>query len=34
VLALIVAGIAAYPVNRHLVARGKGHAVMHAHHHD
>jgi hypothetical protein len=26
---LVVAGIAALPVNRHLIARGKGHAVMH-----
>jgi hypothetical protein len=26
---LVVAGIAAFPVNRHLIARGKGHAVMH-----
>lgn len=32
-LALTVAGGAAYPVNRHLIARGKGHAVVHAHHH-
>ena len=30
--ALLVAGIAAYPVNRYLIARGKGHAVVHAHH--
>ena len=30
--ALIVAGVAAYPVNRWLMARGKGHAVAHAHH--
>jgi len=29
---LAVAGIAAYPVNRWLIARGKGHAVSHAHH--
>jgi hypothetical protein len=26
---LVVAGIAAFPVNRYLIARGKGHAVMH-----
>jgi hypothetical protein len=32
-LALVVAGAAAYPVNRRLIARGKGHAVIHAHHH-
>ena len=31
--ALAVAGAAAYPVNRWLIARGRGHAVVHAHHH-
>jgi uncharacterized protein DUF4396 len=31
-LALLIAGTAAYPVNRWLIARGKGHAVVHAHH--
>jgi hypothetical protein len=30
--ALIIAGAAALPVNRWLIARGKGHAVVHAHH--
>ncbi len=30
--ALIIAGAAAYPVNRWLISRGKGHAVMHQHH--
>jgi hypothetical protein len=30
--ALAIAGVAAYPVNRWLIARGKGHAVVHAHH--
>jgi hypothetical protein len=30
--ALLVAGIAAYPVNRWLLARGRGHALVHAHH--
>ncbi len=30
--ALAVAGVAAYPVNRWLIARGKGHAVAHAGH--
>ena len=30
--ALAVAGLAAYPVNRWLIARGKGHAAVHAHH--
>jgi len=29
---LLVAGAAAYPVNRWLIARGKGHAVVHEHH--
>lgn len=28
--ALIVAGLVAWPVNRWLIARGKGHAVVHA----
>lgn len=30
--ALVVAGIAAFPVNRWLIARGSGHAVVHQHH--
>jgi hypothetical protein len=30
--ALIIAGLAAWPVNRWLIARGKGHAVVHQHH--
>ena len=30
--ALVVAGIAAFPVNRWLIARGRGHAVVHAYH--
>ena len=29
---LAVAGVAAYPVNRWLIARGQGHAIAHAHH--
>jgi len=29
---LVIAGVIAYPVNRWLIARGKGHAVVHAHH--
>jgi hypothetical protein len=29
---LVVAFAAAFPVNRWLIARGKGHAVVHAHH--
>lgn len=32
VIALVVAGMFAFPVNRWLIARGKGHAVVHAHH--
>jgi Domain of unknown function (DUF4396) len=31
-LSLALAGVAAFPVNRSLIARGKGHAVVHAHH--
>jgi hypothetical protein len=31
-VALAVAGVVAFPVNRWLIARGKGHAVVHAHH--
>jgi len=30
--ALAVAFVAAFPVNRYLIARGKGHAVIHEHH--
>ena len=30
---LLLAGVAAYPANRWLILRGKGHAVLHAHHH-
>lgn len=33
VFALLVAGAAAFPINRWLIARGKGHAVIHQHHH-
>jgi hypothetical protein len=29
---LLIAGVIAFPVNRWLIARGKGHAVVHAHH--
>jgi uncharacterized protein DUF4396 len=31
-VALLIAGACAYPVNRYLIARGKGHAVVHAYH--
>ena len=30
--ALLVAGAVAYPVNRWMLVRGKGHAVVHQHH--
>ena len=29
---LVIAGFAAFPVNRWLIGRGRGHAVAHAHH--
>jgi hypothetical protein len=32
IVGLLIAGTVAYPVNRWLLARGKGHAVVHAHH--
>jgi hypothetical protein len=32
-VALIIAGGFAFPVNRWLLARGKGHAVVHEYHH-
>jgi hypothetical protein len=31
-VALAIAFVAAFPVNRYLIARGKGHAVVHEHH--
>jgi hypothetical protein len=31
-LALAIAFVAAFPVNRYLISRGKGHAVIHEHH--
>jgi hypothetical protein len=31
-VALLLAGAAAFPVNRWLIARGRGHALMHRHH--
>ena len=33
-VALLVAGAAAYPANRWLLSRGKGHAVVHRYHQD
>lgn len=32
VFSLIVAGAAAFPVNRWLISRGRGHALVHGHH--
>ena len=29
---LVIAGVVAFPVNRWLIARGRGHAVLHDHH--
>jgi hypothetical protein len=31
-VSLAIAGVVAVPVNRWLIARGRGHAVMHEHH--
>ncbi len=31
-ISLAIAGVAAYPVVRWLIARGRGHAVIHGHH--
>lgn len=31
-LSLLLAGIAAFPLNRYLIARGRGHALAHSHH--
>jgi hypothetical protein len=31
-VALVIAGAVAYPVNRWLIQRGRGHAVVHEHH--
>lgn len=31
-LSLVIAFVVALPVNRRLIARGLGHAVVHAHH--
>jgi hypothetical protein len=32
-VSLVLAGAAAFPVNRWLIAHGKGHALVHEHHH-
>jgi hypothetical protein len=31
-VALLIAGVAAYPANRYLIERGRGHAVVHQYH--
>ncbi|MDX0494101.1 DUF4396 domain-containing protein [Sinorhizobium medicae] len=31
-VALVIAGSAAFPVNRWLISRGRGHALVHSHH--
>ena len=31
-VALLIAGVVAFPVNRYLIARGRGHAVVHSYH--
>ena len=31
-VALLIAGAVAFPINRWLISRGRGHAVVHAHH--
>ena len=31
-VALLIAGAAAFPINRWLIAKGRGHAVVHQHH--
>lgn len=33
IVSLIVAFLAAFPVNRYLISKGKGHALAHKHHH-
>jgi len=32
IVSLVLAGIAAFPANRWLIAKGRGHALVHAHH--
>jgi hypothetical protein len=32
IVGLLIAGVIAFPVNRWLLVRGRGHAVMHEHH--
>jgi len=32
IVSLVLAGIAAFPANRWLIAKGRGHALVHEHH--
>ena len=32
IVSLVIAGLAAFPVNRWLIGRGQGHALVHGHH--
>jgi len=32
IISLVVAFVVAFPLNRYLISRGKGHALAHAHH--
>jgi uncharacterized protein DUF4396 len=32
-VSLVIAGVLAFPLTRWLIGRGKGHAIIHAHHH-
>jgi Domain of unknown function (DUF4396) len=32
-VSLVIAGVVAFPLNRWLIGRGRGHAVVHAYHH-
>jgi len=32
IVSLVLAGIAAFPANRWLIAKGRGHALVHSHH--
>ena len=33
IASLLIAGVMAFPLNRWLIGRGLGHAVIHAYHH-
>lgn len=34
IVALLIAGVVAFPINRWLILRGRGHALVHRHHAD